>query len=51
MWRQPGFRIFMFGVLLLVLIATLGPRIGLIGCDTFPELSIGPCKVGTMRPQ
>jgi hypothetical protein len=51
MWRQPGFRIFMAVALLLVLIAVLGPRIGLIGCDTIPALAIGPCKVGETRPQ
>ena len=51
MWRQPAFRIFMFVALLLLLVALLGPQIGLIGCDSYPELSFGPCKVGKTRPQ
>jgi hypothetical protein len=51
MLRQPGFRIFMAVALLLALIALLGPRFGLIGCDTVPVLSIGPCQVGETRPQ
>ena len=51
MLRQPGFRIFLIVALLLALIAFLGPRVGLIGCDTIPALAIGPCKVGETRPQ
>jgi hypothetical protein len=51
MLRQPGFRIFLAVALLLALIALLGPRLGLIGCDSVPALAIGPCKVGETRPQ
>jgi hypothetical protein len=51
MLRQPRFRIFLAAALLLLLLALLGPRIGLIGCDTIPALSTGPCKVGETRPQ
>ncbi len=51
MLRQPGFRIFMAVALLLLLIALLGPLVGLVGCDAVPLLSIGPCQVGETRPQ
>jgi hypothetical protein len=50
MLRQPGFRIFMFVAALLLLVALLGPRFGLIGCDNYPDLSFGPCKMGKTPP-
>jgi hypothetical protein len=46
MLRHPAFRIFLLGVVILLALAYFGPRFGLIGCDTLPDLSIGPCAVG-----
>jgi len=46
-----GLQIFLLVVLALLALAYLGPRFGLIGCDTLPELSIGPCSVGRTPPR
>lgn len=45
-------RLFLFALLVLAALAYFGPRLGLIGCDRLPELSVGPCAdVGRTPPR
>ena len=45
-------RLFLVALLVLLALAYFGPRVGLIGCDMLPELSIGPCAdVGKTPPR
>ncbi len=49
MFRHRGFRLLLFAFVIALALAYFGPRLGLIGCDDLPQLSIGPCTVGHPR--
>ena len=49
MLRQRGFQLFLLALAVFLALAYFGPRFGLIGCDSLPQLSTGPCAVGQPR--
>jgi len=44
-------KLFLLVMLVIAALAYFGPRFGLIGCDTLPELAVGPCSVGRTPPR
>ncbi|HUA54556.1 MAG TPA: hypothetical protein VMB81_20430 [Candidatus Sulfotelmatobacter sp.] len=46
-----AFRLFLLGLAILLALAYVGPRLGLIGCDELPKFAAGACQVGQPRDQ